>query len=228
MKNHMEIPTKGPWPDFGSLTADIVPEWLATSAAEIVEAVGDQIRTVYVELYAHTYYDDNTSVDLKGAAGVTPADTTIRPDEDDLDRIPAMRRIERRADDIWNLAPLDADAEGSITGEFEYRFTRDGFEYGWIRHEYTGEPDFEAEATFVDGEWRYEERIYVRDYEISETDLAINETESIMEHLSPDILGLSTMPDTEGLTHRFDEEDECLVIIAKGGGLFRHHESSVM
>ena len=148
--------------------------------------------------------------------------------EDELDHVPAMRRLERRAVDVWDFAPFDADDEGNTTGEFNYHFTRDGFSYEWNRSEFTDEADYEAHAVMVDGAWEYEERIILYDFEVSETVLAMDDTAEIMQQISADSMGLKTMPDVTRLTHLYEPDDDRLTIIAKGGGLFEHHESSVV
>lgn len=222
------IRTEGEWPRFTGLHNALVPDWIARSVDEIVAAHGDRLRSVYIDLYAHYYHDDNSNIDRRGYAGLSWIDHQDAPSEDELDHIPAMRRIERCAVDIWENAPFDADEEGNTNGEFGYHFTRDGFEYSWDRYEFTNEPDYSATAVMVDGEWQYEERIRLYDYEISETTLAINDTAEILEQISADDLGLSTMPDISALAHEYDEDCEALVIIAKDGGLFEHHEPSVV
>lgn len=227
MKSLPEIRTEGPWPQFTGLDVHLVPDWIARSVDELTAAHGDKIRLVFVDLYANYYHDDNSNIDTKGCAGISPVDHNDAVDQDDLDHVPAMRRMERRADEVWNFAPFDADDEGYTNGEFAYHFTRDGFDYAWNRYEFTEEPDYEAQAVLVNGIWEYEERIILFDFNVSETTLAINDTTEIMEQISADDMGLSTMPDISRLTHKYNPDEGSLIIIAKGGGLFEHHEPDV-
>ena len=223
-----EIKTEGPWPRFTGLDVRLVPDWIAASVDELTAAHGAKIRSVYVDLYARYYYDDNSNIDPRGHAGISAVDHQDSVSEDELDHVPAMRRLERRAVDVWDFAPFDADDEGNTTGEFNYHFTRDGFAYEWNRSEFTDEADYEAHAVMVDGSWEYEERIILYDFEVSETVLAMDDTAEIMQQISADAMGLKTMPDVARLTHLYEPDDDRLTIIAKGGGLFEHHESSVV
>ena len=223
-----EITTTGPWPRFAGLETATVPAWMSQSVDEITAIHGEKIRMVFVDLWAHYYHDDNSNIDPRASGDISFVNYQDKVDQDELDHVPAMRRLERRAIEIWEHAPFDCDADGNTIGEFSYMFTRDGFEYEWNRYEFTFDPDYSATAKLVNGSWEYEERITLYDFTISETALAIGESAEILAQISAEDMGLKTMPEISTLTHEYNEENESITIIAKGGGLFEHFESEVV
>lgn len=151
-----EIPTTGPWPAFRELEGRTsFPDWLLTSAAEIVEAHGERLKGIHVYFWGISEYNDNTNVERRAAIELSWCDDSERPSEDDLDLIPAMRRIYRRAAELWDCVPMDLDSEAGVCGEYEFTISREGLEF-WI-DDYS-ENRIEARAKLVGGDWNYTER----------------------------------------------------------------------
>lgn len=213
-----------PWPPFKDLEAYIFPEWLKISVLDFTERYSDRLNGIYINLHATAYYDDNNNISCKGDAWVTFKND--KPSEDELDFVPGMRRIERRAADMWDYLPIDSDEEGNLSGEFNYGISQSGIYYCYDEVEMCGEATYMAEAKFEDNTWKYEERLTIPST-ISETALAAMDVESILSQINPDSYGLKKWPSHELVEIRYNEEEEVVDIIVKGGGLFQNYERKI-
>jgi len=212
------------WPPFEDLEAYFFPEWLKSSVLDFTGKYSDKLIGIYIGLYATAYYDDNNNIACKGNAWINFSGT--KPTEDELDFVPGMRRIERRAEDMWDYLPIDADEEGNLNGEFSYGISQSGIYYCYDESEMCGEATYTAEAKFEDNAWKYEERITIPS-DISETALAALDVESILNQINPGDYGFKEWPHHDLVTIQYNEEEEVLDIIVKGGGLFVNYERKV-
>lgn len=150
-----EIPTTGRWPAFRELEGRTsFPDWLLTSAAEIVEAHGDRLKAIHVYFWGVSEYNDNTCVEPRAAIELSWCDDQDRPSEDDLDFVPAMRRMSRRAVELWEYVPMDLDSEANVCGEYNFTFSREGLEF--CVDDYS-ENRAAARAKLVGDKWDYTE-----------------------------------------------------------------------
>lgn len=214
------------WPPFERLDAGVAPAWLSTSIAELIAAHGDRLERVVVELWGTYHYCDEHVYNLLGEITPVWKDFHDRPSEDDLDHVPAMRRMGRLACDLWDNVPMDLDEEGGLSGELNFVFDRNGVTYTWDTYEYSGGCDYEASARYENGAWSYSERIKMIDVEVSETSLAVGNTDEILGQIDPTEAGIKEWPKDLQLTHEIDENED-FVIIAPTGGLFEAYERSV-
>ena len=214
------------WPPFETLDVSVAPEWLGKSIHELITAHGERLLRVVVELWGTYYYCDQHNYYLHGAITPIWQNPLDRPSEDELDHVPAMRRMGRLAEDLWDGVPMDLDEEGGMPGELDYRFDHEGVHFSWDSHDYGGTCNYSASAIWKDGQWHYEERIVMPDIDVTETALAIGDTQGILEQVDPGDAGLKSWPENAQLTSEFDENED-FVLIANGGGLFDLYERSV-
>lgn len=209
------------WSHYSKINAYIIPDWLQKSILEITDKYGDKITKFYVNLYSKYYYDDNSSYDLQGDIGIDWKGYDDRPTEDELDHIPGMRRMERRAEDMWDHLPADScQEEAGLSGEMTFEIKPDEIEFFYSASEYGGDgPDFGATAKWDGNQWTYEEFIILQNFNISETARTIGNIEEIISQINPTIAQIDAWPDPSILTFEFDKND-CLHIKANGGGFF--------
>ena len=217
MKDEMTV--TGPWPEFATLPEGVTfPLWLREGADQIAAKYGDEIRCFSVEFWADTIYDDNHSLSVKAAFGISWNDPGDRPSEYDLDEIPAMRRLERLAVDLWTHLPLDCDTDGSILGESSLILSRDGISYSWTQ-DGMSDADFIIDAVWKgEAGWEYQERLILIEPDITESCRASGDVQMILEVLDPKTAGFSAWP--KAISFSFSEDD--LEVLFEPGS-FRIH-----
>lgn len=210
---YTDIRSEGPWPEFGQLgTRTFLPLWVLQSADQLISRYGEKLRFISVELWGTAVYDDNTNVARHGFVGPTWIPDVTPPSEDDLDQIPAMRRMSRRAHEIWDDVPMCLDDQGHLNGEFHCLLTRDGITFSYADY---SEDTFVAEGRIIDGAWHYEERVEFFP-EMTETARASLTPETALEEVTfPAEINQDRLQSPSRIAW-----DEDMLIVAFDGGLF--------
>lgn len=197
-----------PWPDYSTLVSPVFPDWLKKSVLELIEAYPDRLKAVGLEFWFTSYYDDNNNVQEHAGAYQHWHDSATRPTEDELDYIPGMRRMDRRATELIPILGIESDDEGSISHEVAFVINQGGLTY--TKDDYNeqsaglsfvctpSEAGWVCEAIVRTAMWEMEEN------GLSETALVSGDMDMMMADLNPDLAGLKAWPPLL----RYDREDE--------------------
>ena len=182
------------WPDLASLDTPIFPAWLKISVLDLIAAFPQNFESLCIEFWATNYYDDNNNIKEHAGPGITWSGTA--PTQDELDEIPAMRRMERRAEEMWRLLPIEADDEANI-GEVSYEINRDGLKF--LVSEWGEGETLELFAKPKDSGWHCGARIvHTLDEYISagasDTVMITMNADAILSELDPKAFGLANFP----------------------------------
>ncbi len=208
--NNPDETSEGPWPPFsqiGEFTA--FPMWIAECADQLISKYGDKLKCIQGEMWARQNYKFTSHHSDIGP--VWNKDDT--PTEDQLDHVPAMRKMMRMADTInglWDFLPMHVDDEHNTYGENTYILSRNGLFFEWANME-SDEYSFYAVATWDGSAWTYQESIKVYDVEAPETAIASRNAQMILEAINPGEYGLSEWPDLSTAELEIDEDDEALI-----------------
>lgn len=154
-------------------------QWLLEGLDRLFSADA-RISQVNFDLWASYYYDDNDNVDLKGTANFVFDEG--RMSEEDLDEIPAVRMLERRAAELWHTVPMVPSTEdGSINGSYSFHARR-----GLILFEYTSfngedEPVMSMEARHDGEKWVARETLTIGRGGAALTDIATLDHQAVLD-----------------------------------------------
>lgn len=198
------------WPDFESLETSIFPDWIKTSVLDLTKEFPEKLDFLYVEFWATNYYDDNNNV--KKHAGPSVGWKGTAPTEDELDHIPAMRRMERRAEDLWSVLPVEVDHEANICGEVSYIIDRTGLQF--ISGNWEDENHLELFAIPKDNGWHCGAKIIhpLEDYingGVSDTTMITMDADAIVAELNPSMFSLAEFPKPQAI---YTDENDCICI----------------
>lgn len=182
----MEIREEGDWAPFASIgDHGVFPAWFTQSLAEIIAGYPEPIRMITVDLWV-TPSSDRKYHFKRGDIYITLVDPKNPLDQDQLDRIPAMRRLSRKTKDLWLLLPVRSDEESeSVNGEMSLIVHRDGIDFQ-INH--WDDEVFEASLLFQEDRWVSSQKIIFHQA-ISETARALFDATTALEYVALGALG---------------------------------------
>ncbi len=199
------------WPRYAGLgDRTFVPLWFLQSADELAAQYGDTLRTIDVQFWGVAEYNDNTHVERKACTCFVWEGFNKQPSEDDLDHVPAVRRMERRAADLWDHIPIVLDSEVDITGEFSFTISPQEL---LLDYDDWRDVQLTARAAIDGDEWRYVEKISFFP-KISETARATLCVENALEEID---FGPEWDHDKIPKPIAVEWDDDCLTVTFDGG-----------
>lgn len=198
------------WPDFASLDTPIFPRWLKISVLDFIAAFPQNFEGLCIEFWATNYYDDNNNIKEHAGPGITWSG--VAPTQDELDDISAMRRMERRAEEMWRVLPLEVDDEASICGEVSYAIDREGIRF--LLSDWNESESIELYAVPRDGGWYCAAKIRhaLEDYisaGASDTVMITMDADAVIAELDPSVFGLANFPKPKAI---YTDEEEFVCI----------------
>lgn len=179
------------FPSFADIVHPTFPEWMLAGLDRLL-AREPRIERIHFDLWATSYYDDNTNHEFKGTAIFQGAPAIP---QEDLDENPAVRMFERRADEFWELLPIsiDDDENVSINGEYSFHAER-----GRVAFTYTTDRDLchqmMIEAVHDGESWKSVESITFFDHEGVASDLLAQDPQAVLSTYDTSELMLDEMP----------------------------------
>lgn len=196
--------------NFVSVDHPSLPLWLREGLDTVFNKEPGVLRVTF-NLWCSSGYSDESYINEHAEAFFTRDNHTT---EEQLDNIPSVRMLERKAMDFWNLFPVKMDGEG-VNGELDIYAERNRFFYSQQMHDLE-EPLFEIEIFEKDGQLVVEERLHVA-YGGSLTDLIIGSEENILNFLDPADIAMKELPKVKEVRIVDDEP----VFILEPGELVR-------
>lgn len=179
--------TSGVWAPFAEIgERSFMPKWAVEGIDEIVSAHPDKIKSISFELWAVTSWDGKHT-SKQGVIDFTWVDAANPLSQDELDHIPAVRRLERLAKELWEFFPISHNDEtANVDAEtFHCVFHRDGIDFlvqDW------DETETRASADWAGGEWTFTEKV-VLSADLTEMERALFNAETALDAVSLDNLG---------------------------------------
>ena len=199
------------WPKYAELgDKTFVPHWLLESVDQLAAHHGSNLRAIDVQLWGVAEYNDNHNVNREGLTCLIWEDQDRAPSEDDLDHIPAVRRMERKASSLWDYVPVVLDDQGSIPGDFKFVISNEELE---LTYDDWNETHLTARATFGENKWRYFEQISFFPH-MSETARATLCVDNALEEID---FGSEWDHDKIPKPEAVEWDDDCLVVTFAGG-----------
>lgn len=195
---------------FSSVEHPSLPLWLREGLDTVFGREPGILRVTF-NLWCTSGYSDESYINEHAEAFFTKDDQTT---EEQLDIIPSVRMIERKAMELWGLFPVIQDSEG-VEGELEIYADRTRFLYSQQMHDLEA-PVFEIEVFEQNGSFIVEERLRVS-YGGTLTDLVIGSAENILSFLDPADIAMKELPKVKEVRIMDDEP----VFILEPGELVR-------
>lgn len=202
--------TKTVWPDFASLECAIFPDWLKTSVTDLIATYPDRIDTLFFQFWGDISFFDQENIKKKAEPYIKWFGEA--PTEDEFDHVPAIRRMERNAVQIFHDLPIEFDDEADIYGHVEFYIDREGVHF--TSGEEEGEITFELFAVPKDGRWHCAARITdtidgYTDAGASDTVIISMDAHTIITELTPTHFGVKKFPDPKAI---YTDDQECICI----------------
>ncbi len=172
---------------FSKVEHPSLPLWLREGLDTVFEKEPGILRVTF-NVWCTSGYSDEAYINEHAEAFFTKDDHTT---EEQLDTIPTVRMLERRAMEIWGLFPIFLESEG-VSGEIEIYADRGRFHFSQTLHDLE-EPTFEIEVFEENGKFIVEERLHVS-YNGTLTDLIIAVPDNILGYLDPGDIGMKELP----------------------------------
>lgn len=209
--------TKGKWPPLTQLGPNtIFPEWLQEATEEMVKAFGDKFTGLYCEFSGVRQTDDNNYIARIGDISPMWRSPKETPSEDEQDKVPAMRKIMRLANNLAEIVPFELDDEAYINGAVEYIITREGFTFVAYDHDENAEKS--AVARWNGKSWDYQEVVIVGAQPLSETQKAIIDKDIVINNIPSKIYGFDSWDFLERIEiiDEDDDQNEIALIFNRG------------
>lgn len=202
---------------FSNIDHPSFPKWMGEGVDAVFRAQPSVGRVVFT-MWATAHHRSPST--LHGDVGFVPIDGP-RPKEEDLDLIPQVRMMERRACELWNLLPIgyeDEEGMAALNGDCDIHADREGV----LSFTYDSQTDEEVrmivKATYRDGAWRYVDQITTGHYPGPRSDILAGDVDQIASIYDPSDLGLEMAPEVLSVSIG---DDDAVVLLLKPGELTR-------
>lgn len=192
------------------------PSWFCESLDGAFEHE-PRLKSVYFDLGGHTAYNDETYTETNGGA-FFHYEGNVTADEEDFN--PYIRRLDRRAKELWDCVPIEYnDSDGTFSVD-ENNFWADRKTiYFSQTDEYETNRTFICEAKFIEGKWECNDKIVFPYYDGSLTSLLISSPEEIFHSYGEETgLNLDKKPVILSMT---SDDDENIIFTLPPGEIMR-------
>lgn len=211
MTGTLPLAVAPPFPSFADIEHPTFPSWMLEGLDRLFTRE-PRITRINFDLWATSYYDDNTNHEFKGTATFN---TDPAVPEEDLDENPAVRMFERRADEFWELLPISIDDDESVSINGDYGFHA---ERGRIEFCYTTNRELCHQMSITaihDGtKWTCVEDITIFDYDGVASNLLAQDAQAVLSTYDTSELMLDQIP--EALAVNIGPEGEVVILIKNG------------
>ena len=201
----------------------LAPDWMKNGLNEIYSRIGDEIHCVNFGFWTENYHDDNNSYSEKASLHVVFKKFNEEENECQLDEIPSVRKIERKAVQLWDNLPLCIDSENDVMGDVNFTINKNLVEFS-INYEGEDFASIVMAAEYKDGDWHCYDEITIFE-EISETLRISGTTERLLAAIDLTSYGFEESAKNHEIINATIDENDGIVLRYKPG-LFEHYNPS--